>query len=103
MFKRYYIKSKIRFTIFVTIMLLIIVMSISVIFNIGGVYAGGKGHESVAYYAITVESGDTLWSIAQRYSDSNKTDIRRFIYEISNLNGLESSDISIGQQLLIPA
>ena len=100
MFKKYYIESKLRFTIFILSMMLIIIMSISAMFH--NVYADGKGNVVNTYYAVTVESGDTLWSIALKYSDG-KTDIRKFIYEISNINGLESSDISVGQQLLIPA
>ncbi len=100
MFKKYYIESKLRFTIFILTMILIIVMSISAMFH--NVYADGKGNVTNTYYAVTVESGDTLWSIALRYSDG-KTDIRKLIYEISSLNNLETSEISIGQQLLIPA
>ena len=102
MFKKYYIKSKIRFSIFIAIMTLIIGISFNSLFNLSGVYAAAKGTKTLTYYAVTVESGDTLWSIAQRYSDG-RTDIRRFIYEITDLNSLETSDISIGQQLLIPA
>ena len=95
MFKKYYISSKLRFSLFVTIMVLIAIMSISAMFNTA--YASGKGN-----YAITVESGDTLWTIATKYSGES-TDIRKFIYEISDLNGLDTSDIFEGQKLLIPA
>ena len=98
MFKKYYIKSKIRFTISITVMLLIILLCGSVLFR--GNYA--ESSSRTTYYAITVESGDTLWSIAGRYSNQ-RTDIRRFIYEISVLNNLESSEIIEGQKLLIPA
>lgn len=100
MFKRYYISSKIRFTIFVSIVLLIVFMSISAMFQIS--YASNKGNDVKSYYAITVESGDTLWSIASEYSDG-KTDIRKLIYEITELNKLETAEIAIGQKLLIPA
>ncbi len=100
MFKKYYIESKIRFTIFILTLVLIILMSVSAMFH--NVYADGKGAVTNTYYAVTVESGDTLWSIALKYSDG-KTDIRKFIYEITNLNNLDSAEILIGQQLLIPA
>ena len=100
MFKRYYIASKFRFSVFIITMVLMIIMSISAMVH--NVYAGGKGDVTNTYYAITVESGDTLWEIAQRYSNDN-TDIRRFIYEISSINGLDTAEIVEGQQLLIPA
>lgn len=102
MFKGYYIKSKVRFSVFVSLMIIILGLSFSALFNISGVYADGKGAKTVTYYAITVEAGDTLWTIAEEYSDG-KTDIRKLIYEISNLNNLETSNISVGQKLLIPA
>ena len=98
MFKKYYIKSKVRFTISITIMLLIIIFSISILFK--GTYV--ESSSRTTYYAITVEPGDTLWSIAGKYNDE-KADIRRFIYEISVLNNLETSELMAGQQLLIPA
>ena len=102
MFKKYYIESKIRFTIFITLMIMIIGLSLNAVLNLSKAYADGKGTDIKTYYAITVESGDTLWSIAQNYVGS-KTDIREFIYEIKTLNDLDSSDIQIGQELLIPA
>lgn len=98
MFKKYYIESKFRFTMFVTIMLLIIIMSISALFS--RVYADGTGR--TAYYAVTVEAGDSLWTIAARCSDGNK-DIRKLIYDISKVNDLNGSEIYEGQKLLIPA
>ena len=98
MFNKYYIASKFRFTLFITLMTIIITMSLSMLF--GNTYVSGSSNK--AYYAITVESGDTLWTIAEKYSD-DKTDIRQFIYDISKINDLESSKILVGQKLLIPA
>jgi len=42
-----------------------------------------------------VKSGDSLWSIAQRYNTT--------VNEIKTLNNLTSNNLSIGQQLLIPS
>lgn len=41
-----------------------------------------------------VKSGDSLWSIAQRYNTT--------VNEIKSLNNLTSNNLGIGQQLLIP-
>ena len=98
MFGKYYIASKFRFTMFMAITVLIIAMILGAVF---GTSVDGASVNK-AYYVITVQSGDTLWSIAEEYNDS-KTDIRKLIYEISDLNDLEDAHIYIGQQLLIPA
>lgn len=48
----------------------------------------------VQYY--TVRSGDTLWSISQRYSDVSINDIKR-------LNNMSSNTVKVGQRLKIGA
>ncbi|MDP5274027.1 LysM peptidoglycan-binding domain-containing protein [Chengkuizengella axinellae] len=50
---------------------------------------------------IHVQSGDTLWSIAKLHR-SETIDIRDFIYKIKDENGLKSSNLSIGQTIMIP-
>ena len=95
MFGKYYIASKFRFTMFMAITVLIIAMILGAVF---GTSVDGASVNK-AYYIITVQSGDT---IAEEYKDA-KTDIRKLIYEISDLNDLEDAHIYIGQQLLIPA
>ena len=98
MFMKYRIESKVRFTLFLTVVFLILIMGISALLN--GSYVESSSVTEV-YYAITVEPGDTLWSIALEYGDES-TDIRRYIYEISNVNNLESEFLTIGQKLIIP-
>lgn len=98
MFGKYYIISKFRFTAFIVATILVFAIIMGAVF--GTTVSGAS--VTKAYYVITVESGDTLWSIASEYG-SNRNDVRQLIYEISNLNELESSEIYIGQQLLIPA
>lgn len=53
------------------------------------------------YNYITVEDGDTLWSIATNYSHSN-TDIRKLVYEISSENGIYNASIYPGDVIKIP-
>ena len=105
--KRYYIESKFRFTAFITIMILLTSLCINGIFNFNGVYADAKENtvedyiDEEQYQIIRVNAGDTLWEIAEKYSNSNM-DIRKAIYEISDLNNLETSELIVGQELLIP-
>ena len=54
-----------------------------------------------AYIGYSVESGDTLWSIAKRYVPEDR-DIRNFIHDIKQMNSLKSSGLQEGQLLLIP-
>jgi LysM repeat protein len=60
-----------------------------------------QGVSNTKYSKIVVYPGDTIWSIATDYIDSN-TDIRKLVYEIREVNKLNSAIITPGQQLLIP-
>ena len=50
---------------------------------------------------ITVHTGDTLWDIASDWS-SKEEDIREVILRIQKENNLTGSNLSVGQQLVIP-
>jgi len=57
-----------------------------------GVYSG---HQYV------VNSGDTLWSIAGNAYGAD-TDLRRAVYKIREVNHLDESVVSPGEQLTLP-
>lgn len=68
--------------------------------NGGGALASGvQTHVSFQY--VTVESGDSLWSVAERVAPN--ADPRDVIADIVSLNGLESAVVSPGQQLAVPS
>jgi LysM repeat protein len=90
---KYKLKNKKRFSIFISILVLITLTTILT----NTVY----GFKQPRYNLITVRQGDTLWDIAKK-SDSNK-DIREFIYEIKAVNNLNNSEIYQGTVLKIPA
>jgi len=50
---------------------------------------------------ITVQSGDTLWTIAKQHIDTSD-DVRYMVYKIQSRNVLQSSHIVPGQKLIIP-
>lgn len=87
-----------------------IVYTITVIVIIGGVLGGTiyimvtnaaakyTYQRTVTYY---VEQGDTLWAIAQNYSDSKNQDVRRVIDIIEDINDCPA-DIYPGDALEIP-
>ncbi|OGO83729.1 MAG: hypothetical protein A2Y21_04230 [Clostridiales bacterium GWC2_40_7] len=90
--KHYVLKNKKRF--YITIITLTIIMS-SFLFA-SSVY----GYDVKQFDTVTVEKGDTLWTIAQKYNNSG--DIRKLIFEIKKANKLESSIIYAGDELLVP-
>ena len=49
----------------------------------------------------TVQPGESLWSVAQRIAPEN--DPREVIAQIRRLNDLESVELQVGQQLLLPS
>lgn len=51
--------------------------------------------------SVTVQPGDTLWSIAKEYKPKG-ADLREFVYEIEANNGIEDCEIFSGQTLFIP-
>ncbi len=97
MFGKYRIKSKFRFTIFLSIIVLVIGVFLSSTMG----FNDAVGVSRSAYKTVTVASGDTLWSIAERYVD-DKTDLREFVYEIAELNDIHNGVICAGQSLSIP-
>lgn len=56
-----------------------------------------KQYELIDY---TITRGETLWSIAKKYTPNDK-DVRQTIYEIQKENNLETAFIYEGQQIQI--
>jgi hypothetical protein len=60
----------------------------------------GPGEGAVRYETVTVQQGDTLWTIAsRRYPDA---DPREKVGEIEQANGLGGPTIEAGQRLRLP-
>ena len=49
-----------------------------------------------------IKKGESLWSIAAKYHNSNNVDLRKIIYEIKNLNNIDSAVITPGEEIIIP-
>ncbi len=56
------------------------------------------------YTCITVQSGETLWSIADRYIDYGHYESKdTYIKEVENINHLNNRDsLLVGQSLVVP-
>lgn len=94
---RHHIKSRARFTIFIAILVIFTVTSINTLIGLNSV----SGEEKQRYVTVTVEQGDTLWTLADRYMPSN-IDKRKAVYHISKLNALDGSGITQGQVIYVP-
>ncbi|RAP23915.1 hypothetical protein C2W64_02991 [Brevibacillus laterosporus] len=51
---------------------------------------------------ITIQSGDTLWSIAEAYKEKSGLTARELIEEIMKQNHLDNPMIYAGNDLIIP-
>lgn len=57
-------------------------------------------HAPVARHTVTVQAGDTLWSVAARIAPH--ADPRAIVAEIASLNKLSGSIVQPGEQLVVP-
>lgn len=95
--KKYRIKSKFRFTLFLTVAILMMI-------SLTGTIFGANDSESLTkpvYSEIIVQSGDTLWNLAEEFGPDNK-DIREVVFEICKINEISADSIYPGQTILIP-
>ena len=92
-----HIVNRFRFTVFVVTVILMLSTAIGLI--AGSFNAEGSTRNT--YETITIQSGDTLWSIAEEYAPAG-TDIRDYIYEVCDRNNIKSGEIVQGQEITIP-
>lgn len=57
--------------------------------------------ERAPVQTVTVQPGESLWSVAQRIAPDN--DPREVVAQIRRLNDLESSSLQVGQLLVLPS
>jgi LysM repeat protein len=81
---------------FITIMVLLIVMALG--FALGG---GVSGTDKTEYKSVTVESGDTLWNIAETNKPADKS-IRQYVADIRAINDVDPGKLYPGQTIEIP-
>jgi LysM repeat protein len=55
----------------------------------------------VAYTTVTVQPGQTLWTLAERTTPSNG-DVQATVDEIIGANHLPTSNLHVGQKLQVP-
>lgn len=89
------IASKKRFTIFISILLMLAFPAI--------MFAIDKppSTKNQDFIKVYIEPGDTLWGIAKTNLPP-RMDIREFVHDIKVVNQLDSALIKVGETLLVP-
>ena len=95
--KKYRIKNRVRFATFIVISLLMI----CTIANTALGFNDALALSEQQYIEIEVESGDTLWTIADEYMPDDM-DIREAVYMICETNDVDAYTLYAGQTLNIP-
>lgn len=86
------------------VMLVLFVAVLSCFFGKTLVMASEEENKVVyeRYYTdIEIEKGDTLWSIAKTYNQHSGMEIREYIREVKQMNGMISDSIKAGDSLTI--
>ena len=98
-------QKEIRRHMMMSIMTICLVITFSI--SINGFLSNAKDDSSQTFYkyyrSITIDTGDTLWSIAQEYVDEEHYDsIDEYIKEVKKHNHLNNDTINYGQHLIVP-
>lgn len=94
------------------ILVLLIMLSMTIIYFSPSILSGAKTlndnsntltnqTKNIEIEEVIVKNGDTLWNLARQYYDS-KTDLRKVIHEIKDINDLTNSNLKPGQKIKIP-
>lgn len=97
MTKRYKVVNKVRFTIFVVLMIL----AITTFANLALGLNTADSLTRLTYMDYEITDGDTLWTIAETYM-TDISDIREAVYELCQLNDISASELYVGMTIQIP-
>lgn len=77
-------------------------LTLAVMIILAAIYFTFNGVEAPSYSEIKVEKGDSLWSLAEEYKTFHNMDEIEFIKWVQDENGLITTKILPGEQLVIP-
>lgn len=90
---------------FLTALIIIVLTVCVILFTNKNVTNADENEESVKlnkyYKTITIESGDSLWSIATEYKSGSHKTTKEYVKELKSMNNLSSDQIVSGQKLLV--
>lgn len=79
----------------------IALMPIVLVFSLTGSHKASASDSAPKTSVVTIEQGESLWDVAVKVAPDS--DPRSTIWTIKQLNGMETSDLSYGQSLIVPA
>lgn len=93
----YRITSPVRFFTFILFVVVLTVFGLSTVISANSAEAATVN----TYKQITVQSNDSLWSIADDYCDESE-DVRDKIDELKEINDLSGDELHAGDVLFVP-
>ncbi|WP_035101771.1 cell division suppressor protein YneA [Aneurinibacillus terranovensis] len=66
------------------------------------VFAAMKGGSNDTSITVTVQEGETLWNIADRYNEQEGMSVPELIFYIKQANHLKTAMIQPGDKIIIP-
>ncbi len=74
---------------------------LAIVFLLFAASLGTLADNGIHEVTVTADSGDTLWTLCEPYKPE-KMDLRLFIEKVKYENNLNSSALSIGQEIVMP-
>lgn len=107
MAKRVQRERQVRRNILLLELSIVLVLVLALSFCLGGFFSQASDLEhkiSYKYYkSVEIMPGDTLWAIAEEYSDTeNYVSTAEYIEEVKRMNSLKGNTIQAGSYLIVP-
>jgi hypothetical protein len=66
------------------------------------ILASGLKLDDEKYITVTVESGKSLWEMAEDFSDDHNLSKHEFVAWVERKNGISDGKIYVGEELILP-
>jgi uncharacterized membrane protein YvbJ len=83
-------------------LILVIVIMLSLFFFSKTVTAQGSRERVKLVTSVEIKKGDTLWSIASNYMSYEYDDVKEYVEELKESNGLTTDTIHAGNYIIVP-
>lgn len=87
---------------FIFCLLVAVIIICFILFESIMAQAAPSEHIYKYYTSIQIESGDTLWEIADEYISDEYSDIYEYIAEVCTINHISEDEIHTGQYIVVP-
>lgn len=79
-----------------------IIMICSIIFETTHTQAAPAASTHKYYTSVQIQSGDTLWAIANNYITDEYSDMNEYIAEVCSINHIAEDEIHAGSYIVVP-